>query len=118
MPVGIPNIKKLVPATQPTLTAQTLYTAPANTGNQTTGFATAIIKEIWLVNTTSAEATITIGINGVGAVNQIVPAQTIAPNTVVPLSQINKLLNAGDTIQALQGTLSAITIHIDGVEVQ
>jgi hypothetical protein len=114
---GTPNIKKFYVG-QPGTTASTVYTAPGNTTAQPTGYATAIIKDIWLVNTSASAATVTIGINGVAAVNQIVPIQSIPANTAVPISALNKLLNASDTIQVMQGTASAITVHIDGVEVQ
>jgi hypothetical protein len=117
MNVGTSNYRKLYSG-QPSTSATTLYTAPANTTPQPSPYVTAVIKEIWLVNTTSTAQTVTIGINGTSAVNQIIPAQTIQPNTAVPISDINKALSGGDTIQALQSVAGAITVHIDGIEVQ
>lgn len=114
---GKSNIKKMYVG-QPGTTSTTLYTAPGNTTAQPSPYATAVIKDIWLVNTSASAATITIGINGVAAANQLVPIQQIPANTGVPVSALNKLLNANDTINALQGTSGAITVHIDGIEVQ
>lgn len=109
--------KKLVEGVMPTQTTSTLYTAPATPTGYPAGFATAHIKEIWLVNTTGSAATVTIGVNGVAAANQLVPTQAIPANTSIPVSGLNKMLKPTDTIQALQGTLNAITIHIDGGEI-
>jgi hypothetical protein len=114
---GNTNIKKFY-HNQPGTTASTVYTAPANTTAQPSPYATAIIKDIWIANTSASAATITIGINGVAAVNQIVPIQSIPANTGVPISALNMFLNANDTIQVLQGTAGAITLKIDGTEVQ
>jgi len=114
---GTTNIKKFYEG-QPGTTATTLYTAPANTTNQPSPYATAIIKEILICNTTSSAATITIGINGTAAANQIVGTLSVAGNDTKILTGIDTCLSAGDTIQALQGTASAITLLISGVEVQ
>jgi hypothetical protein len=117
MPVGTPNIKKFYVG-QPATTSTLLYTAPANSANQASPFGTAVIKDIYLANTTSSAQTITIGIGGVAAAQQLVPNQTIAANTVVPITALNKVLSGGDTIYALQSSATAITVHIDGIEVQ
>jgi hypothetical protein len=103
---------------QPGTTATTIYNAPPYTSNQQNPYATAVIKEIWLVNTSASNATITIGINGVAVLNQFIPTKTIAPNDSVLLSSLNLGLSATDTLQALQGTSGAITVIVSGIEVQ
>lgn len=103
---------------QPGTSATTLYTAPSASANVTAPSATAYIKEIIIANTTANAATITIGINGTAAANQIVPAVSVNGNDVKVLSGLNTAIPAGGTIQALQGTVSAITVTISGVEVQ
>lgn len=102
----------------PGVVASTIYTAPSAPEGYPNGYATSQITEMWLVNTSSAAKTVTIGINGISANNQLIPAQTIPAFTSIPVSGIKKFLNPGDTIQALQETASAITVHIDGVEVK
>jgi hypothetical protein len=114
---GTPNIKKFY-QNQPTTTAQTIYTAPANTQNQPTPYATAVIKEIMAVNTSGSPATITLGINGTSAANQILPTKTVNPNDSIVITQLNTALSANDTLQALQGTSGAITLIVSGIEVQ
>lgn len=109
--------KQFVEGVMPGTTVSTLYTAPALPTGYQTGYATAQITEIWLVNTSATPRTITIGINGVAIANQLIPAQTVPANTSIPVSGIKKFLKAGSTIQALQENATAITVHIDGVEV-
>ena len=117
MAVGTPNIKSFY-MNQPATTSTLLYTAPANSGNQTAPYATAVIKEIWLVNTDSTDQTVTIGIGGVAAAQQLIPTQKVPANTAVPITGLNKLVPAGGTVYGLQSKATAITVHIDGVEVQ
>lgn len=114
---GTANIRKMYMG-QPSTTAQTLYTAPSNTVNQPSPYATAVIKDIYLANTTSSPQFIILGINGIGVANQLIPTQTIAANTLVPVTGLNKALSASDFISAMQGTSGAITVFIDGIEVQ
>jgi hypothetical protein len=94
---------------QPGTSATTLYTVPANT--------TTILKSIVMTNTTGTAATVTIGINGTAAANQIVPAVSVGANDTKIVDGVNIILNTGDTLQALQGTASAITLVISGAEV-
>jgi hypothetical protein len=94
---------------QPGTTATTIYTVPPNT--------TTIIKSIVMANTNAAASTITIGINGTGAANQIVPTVYINPNDSKIVDGINLVLNTGDTLQALQGTAGAVTLTVSGAEV-
>lgn len=87
---------------QPGTTATTLYTAPAGG---------AVLKEIVMANTTASNATITIGIGGTAAAQQIVPAMTVKAKETVILALSTPLTN-GETLQALQGTASAITTTV------
>jgi hypothetical protein len=114
---GTPNVKRFYLG-QPGTSATTLYTAPANTANQPAPYATAEVKSITLANTTANAATITIGINGTAAANQVIPAISINGNDVKVLDGLNWALNANDTLQALQGTSGAITVTISGIEIQ
>ena len=84
---------------QPGTTATTLYTASGST-------------------TTSATLTICIVPSGgsQAASNQIVSALPLAGNATITFENIG-MLNTGDFISALQGTTSAISLHIYGVEV-
>jgi hypothetical protein len=114
---GLPNQKRFYFG-QPGTTTTTLYTAPSNTTANPSPGATAIVKEIVLANTTANAATVTIGINGTSAANQIIPAISVGANDTKILSGLNLMLNASDTLQGLQGTASAVTVVISGVEVQ
>lgn len=114
---GIPNAKKFY-QNQPGTSATTLYTAPANTTNQPAPYATAMVKEIILANTTGTAATVTLGINGVAAANQFVPTLSVAANDTKIIGPLDTMLSAGDTLQALQGTSGAITVTVSGVEIQ
>lgn len=87
-----------------------LYTSPA------TG---AIIKEITVTNTTGSAATITLGIKSgaaLAAANHFLTAVSVPANSEVtyPLSQV---LGNAETIRALQGTSTALTLHISGIEI-
>lgn len=114
---GAANIKKFYQG-QPGTTGATVYTAPAQSTNQVAPYATSIVKSILICNTTASAATITVGINGVAAANQIIGTLSIPANDTLPMSMEDVFLSASDTIQALQGTAGAITLTISGVEVQ
>lgn len=96
---------------QPGTSDTLLYTAPAGG---------AIIKEIVVTNTTATPATISIGYpagaSGVDAAEGDLSAHSVAANDTksFPRSQV---LTSGQTIRGLQGTSSAITVHISGVEI-
>lgn len=96
---------------QPGTSDTLLYTAPAGG---------SIIKEIALTNTTGTAATITLGFpsgaSGVDAAENFLQAYSVAGNDTktFPLSQV---LANGETIRALQGTSSALTVHISGVDI-
>jgi hypothetical protein len=95
---------------QPGTSDTLLYTAPAGG---------AIVKEIAVTNTTGSAATITLGLKSGGtlaAANHLLTAVSIPANTEVtyPLSQV---LGNAETIRALQGTSTALTIHASGIEI-
>ncbi|BDG48763.1 hypothetical protein [Parageobacillus sp. KH3-4] len=97
---------------QPGTSLETLYTVPTNTKT--------IVKQIVLSNTTGTDANVTIHFvpNGqvAGNGNKIFSALTVTANNT-GIFDLSAVLEAGDTIQAVQGTANAITIHISGVEV-
>ena len=92
---------------QPGTSVGALYTAPAAT--------TSIVQCINICNTTSNPATITLHIvpsgGTAGTTNMYQNAVTIRGNDTL---EINKptYLNTGDSISALQGTASALTVNI------
>jgi len=96
---------------QPGTSDTLLYTAP--TGG-------AIITEIVVTNTTGTAATVSVafpaGASGVDDAEAFAKAYSVAANDVKvwPLRQV---LGNGETIRALQGTSSALTIHISGIEI-
>lgn len=94
-----------VPGTGDTL----LYTAPA---------AGTVVRGIHVCNTTASAATITLGFDSGGALaagNHFLSALSIPANGTYDWSGFQVLENA-DTIRALQGTASALTVTISGVE--
>lgn len=97
---------------QPGTTATTLYTAPAST--------TTIIKGIKLCNTTTSDATITLSYvpsgSSAAASNRILSSYNVKANDLVTIDT-SDVLATGDFISSLQGTSSAITVYIAGVEV-
>lgn len=77
-----------------------------------------IVKQITVTNTTGTAATITLGMPAAAALaaaNHMLTAVSVPANsvTVVDLSQV---LATGETIRALQGTATALTVHISAVE--
>ncbi len=87
-----------------------LYTAPASTST--------IIKQITVANTTGTAATITLGLRSgasLAAANHFLSAKSVAANDtlIIPLTHV---LLTTETIRALQGTGSALTVHVSGVE--
>lgn len=97
---------------QPSTSATTLYTAPAST--------TTIIKNIIICNTTATAATLTLNLvpsaGAATSANRIMSALNVQPNDTVTVD-LSGILATGDFISALQGTSSALTVHITGVEV-
>ena len=94
---------------QPGTTDTLLYTAPA------TG---AVVRGIHVANTTTSSATITLGLRAgatLAAANHFWSAQSVPPNGSIDWSGFQVLGN-GATIRALQGTSTALTVTISGVE--
>lgn len=95
---------------QPGTTDTLLYTAPAA--------GVSAVRNIHVANTTGTAATITIGLNAGGALaaaNHFMSAVSIPANGTYDWSGF-KIINASGTIRGLQGTASALTVSIDGVE--
>lgn len=95
---------------QPGTTDTLLYTVPAAT--------TAIVASIVVTNTTSSAATLTLALDAGGAItaaNSVLAAESIPANTSLPSFPLREVLATGDTIRALQGTASALTVHIAGI---
>lgn len=109
----MPYTPKMMYSGQPGTTATTLYTVPAST--------TAIVKKINICNTTASDATITINFvasgNAVSAANRVTSSLTITANSTVPIDQMSDVIATGGFISATQGTASAITLYISGIEV-
>jgi hypothetical protein len=100
----VANTPKKLYAGTPGTTSATLYTAPASTKT--------IVKSLVIGNTTTTAATITINFAGIGLVN----AYSVAANDTVVID-LSLVLETTETITALQGTASALRLHISGVEV-
>lgn len=94
---------------RPGTTDTLLYTAPA------TG---AVVRSIHVANETTSAATITIGLNtgaGIAAGEHFLSAFSVPANGVLDWSGF-AVLDASETIRGLQGTASALTVTISGVE--
>jgi hypothetical protein len=100
----MPAIPKKLYAGTPSTATTTLYTAPA--GNKT------IVKNIVIGNTTGADATITLNFAGVGLINNL----ALTKNETVTFD-LSLVLESSETITGIQGTSSALRLHISGVEV-
>ena len=84
----------------------------------TTVAAGGIVRAIHAANTTGASATLTIGLNtgaAIAAAEHFLSAVSIPANSTYDWSGF-QVLNASETIRGLQGTASAITVTISGVE--
>lgn len=108
----MPNKPKRIYTNQPGTTLSTFYTVPAATQ--------AIVKNLLLCNTTGTDATITLHFvpsgGSAGTTNKVISTYTVKANDTV-IIDLSGVLEAGDTIQGLQGTANAITAYISGVEV-
>lgn len=93
---------------------------PANLANGTstvfTGTAahTYTIKHISLVNTTAAAITITLGIGGVAAANQILPATSIDAGGSAEFDGL-LILTGTETLQA-NASATGVTITVSGLD--
>ncbi|MCL8207180.1 MAG: hypothetical protein K6V97_03780 [Actinomycetia bacterium] len=107
---------------QPGTSAATLYTAPASDANVPSPYATAILNEIVLCNTTSSAATITLYVvpsgGTAGAATAIISGFSVAAKDTVVLTGLRTAIPPSGTIQGVQGTANAITVTISGAEVQ
>jgi hypothetical protein len=105
---------------QPGTTEATLYTAPANTTNNPSPGATAILKAMLVCNTTAAAATLTLYVvpsgGTAGAANEIFDALSIAAGQTQSID-LEQYLEAGDFLAGLQGTASALTVTLSGVTI-
>lgn len=101
---------RLAGPTQPGTTDGTLYTVP--------GATSVIVKEIVLTNTTGTAATVSLALNGTAATaaNCLLSGYSVPANSTVVFA-LSTVLNAGDTIHALQGTASACTVTVSGVTI-
>lgn len=104
------TIKRLYGPAQPGTTNATLYTNASGAGG--------IVKSIALANTTALAATINIAINGTSATaaNCILFQVSVPASDSVFISNLFIPVANTDTIQGLQGTTSAITVTIGGVD--
>lgn len=95
---------------QPGAANGTLYTVP--------GATTLIVRNIHIANTTGAAATITLAINGTSdtAANCFLEGLSIPADGVYNWNGF-LVLEAAETIQGKQGTASALTVVISGVNV-
>lgn len=109
----MPYTPKRLYVGQPGTTVGTLYTVPS-------GYKT-IVKNIVLANTTSTDAKITMHFvpsgNSAGNANKVVADYPVSANNTVVID-LSAVLEAGDTIQAVQATAGAVTVYVSGVEVQ
>lgn len=91
----------------------TLYTVPSS--------KKAVAKDFIITNTTSTDATVSLWLvpNGDSSAdgNAVLKDFNIPANEIVHLSLYQVLETAGDTIQALAGTTTSITITISGAEI-
>lgn len=109
----MPYTPKRLYVGQPGTSIGTVYTVPAN--------SRVIVKNIVLVNTASSDVTVNLHFvpsgQSPGNENKIIADYAVrAKDTVV--IDLSAVLEAGDTIQAAQSTVGAVTVYMSGVEVQ
>lgn len=95
---------------QPGTSDTLLYTAPA--GGPT------VVKSIIVTNTTGSAATITLGVNAgvaLATAEHILTAYPVPANGVL-IMEPWQVIAASGTIRGLQGTGSALNVHMNGVE--
>ncbi len=102
---------------QPGTSVAVVYTSPATSGNVPAGYATATMTEIVACNTTGAAATVSVCIGGAGAANAVLWTVSIPANDTKTL-ELATQIPASTSIEAGQGTASAITLTISGTENQ
>jgi hypothetical protein len=99
--------KRLYGPAQPGTAAATLYTVP--TAKKTT------LELIHVANTTGTAATLTLSIGADAAAVRLLSGFSIPANGILTLP-ITTTLVAAEVIQGLQGTLSALTVVLNGTE--
>lgn len=94
-------------------TGDLLYTAPGSGGTT----ATAVIRNIHVANTSNAAATFTLSLNAATTTtaNCFIKSFSVPANGVF-VENLNIVLNGGNTVYGANGTASALTILISGVE--
>ena len=102
--------KRLYGPAVPGTTDTTLYTVP--------GATTTVIRNIEITNTTAAAATFNLAINATAATaaNCFKFATSIPAGGTYSWSGFIALATT-DTLRALQGTASALTFEVSGVEI-
>lgn len=93
---------------QPGTSAATIYTVPGST--------TSILRHMRIANTTGTSATITMSIGADAAATRIFDAVSIPGDSVLDWSGF-MVMDAAEILQAFQGTSSALTVTISGVDV-
>lgn len=103
-------------------TGKILYTGQPGTGDTllytVPGSTTTYVRSIHICNTTGTARTVTLGLNSgaaLAAANHFLSAVTIPANGTYDWSG-NQVLEAADTIRALQENATACTFHISGIE--
>lgn len=99
--------KRLYGPAQPGIVAATLYTVP--TGKKTT------LELIHVANTTASIATLTLSIGADAAATRLLSGFSLPANGILTLPVATTLV-AAEVIQGLQGTLSALTVVLNGTE--
>lgn len=92
---------------QPGTTAATVYTAPAST--------TFTMKQIHATNGSSSSATLTVSIGADAAATRLLNAISVPANGTFTLD-VWIPVNATEVVQMAQGTASALTVTMSGVE--
>lgn len=102
---------RLAQAAPATTADTTVYTTPAAT--------TAIVKQILVANVTASTATLDLSLvpsgGTVGDSNRIIKSQSFPAHSTTSID-LAQVLAAGDFISLKQGTASALTITISGLE--
>jgi len=82
----------------------TLYTAPAGVGNY------VIVISMVLCNTSAAQATVTIKVDGL----EVVSGFTVLPNDSIPVPMMGLVVEAEEIIEGSSGTTGVINYYISG----
>lgn len=106
--------KPLVEGAQLGTSAGVLYTAPTNT--------TTIVKKLTVTNTSAGAVTVTIYLvpaaGTPGAANTVTSAKSIAAGATYEAYEAeNHVLAAGDSLQALAGAATSLSLKASGIEI-